>query len=98
MGVQPRNRTYTNRVRVGEWVRAGAPVRAIPLWFPLVRGASLLRCRVVEYSSTGVLEYWIVAFVGSWSTGVLENWSPGVLEHAELRSAYALSHIGLRTG
>ncbi len=78
-GVQPRNGTYTNRVRVGEWVRAGAPVRAIALWFPLVRGAPLLRCRVVE----------------SWSAGVLESWST---EHAELRSAYALSPIGLRPG
>ncbi len=64
-GVQPRNRTYTNRVRVGEWVRAGAPVRAIALWFPLVRGAPLLRCGAVE----------------SWSAGVLECWSTGVLEY-----------------
>ncbi len=65
MGVQPRNRTYTNRVRVGEWVRAGAPVRALALWFPLVRGAPLLRCGAVE----------------SWSAGVLECWSTGVLEY-----------------
>ena len=63
VGVQPRNRTYTNRVRVGEWVRAGAPVRAIALW------SAAVRCCLVGSWSTGVLVHWITGALGAWSTG-----------------------------
>jgi len=42
---------------LGWRVQDGAPVRASVLWFPLVRGAPLLRCRVLAYWSTGVLQY-----------------------------------------
>ena len=59
VGVQPRNKTYTNRVRVGEWVRASAPVPSVPLCSALVRAGPrpLLRVRVLEYWTIGVLEY-----------------------------------------
>ena len=52
---------------------------------PLVPSGA--RRPAVALSGCGVLE--------RWSTGVLESWST---EHAELRSAYALSPIGLRPG
>ncbi len=46
-------------------------MRASPLWSALVRAGRGLRCRALEYWSTGVLGYW--------NTGVLEYWSTGVL-------------------
>ncbi len=60
VGVQLRNRTSTNRERVGEWVRDGAPVRS---WCPLFRAGarrSAVACSgpgVLEYGGTGALEY-----------------------------------------
>ena len=53
MGVHPPNRTYTNRVRVGEWVGAGTPV---PSWCALV--PSVARRSAVACSGPGVLDYW----------------------------------------